>query len=89
LNKASFDSQISFFFSDYLINRQMQYIWNNIVLPFFKANVGVGQDFALSPILSTIYITSIFHIFKRITKFLLPPISISTLSFVDNGLLIS
>ena len=27
-SKAGFDSQIFYFFSDYLINRQTQYMWN-------------------------------------------------------------
>ena len=89
LNKASFDSWISFFFSDYLINRQTQYVWNSFVLSFFKTNVNIEQDFVFSPILSTIYIAFIFHIFKKRTKSLLSPILISTFSFVDNRLFIS
>ena len=89
LNKASFDSWISFFFSGYLINRQMQYVWNSFVLPFFKANIDVEWGFVLSPILSVIYIALIFHIFEKRTKSLLPPIPISTLFFVDDGLFIS
>ena len=39
--------------------------------------------------LSTLYIASIFHIFKKRTNSLSSPIFISTLSFVDNGLFIS
>ena len=89
LNKAGFDSQISSFFYNYLIKRQIQYIWNNFVSLFFKANVGIGQGSTLSSILSAIYITPIFHIFEKRTKSLLLPIQISTLSFVDDGLLIS
>ena len=89
LNKAGFDSQISSFFSDYLINRQIQYIWNSFVSPFFKANINIEQGFTLSPILSAIYITLIFHIFKKRTKSLFSFIPISTLSFVNNVLLIS
>ena len=57
--------------------------------PFFKANVGVEQDSTFFPILSTIYIIPIFHIFKKKTKSLLPSTIISTLSFADDELLIS
>jgi len=89
LNKAGFNSQISSFFSDYLINKKMQYVWNSLVSPFFKADIGVEQSFALSLILSVLYITSIFHIFEKRTKSFLSSIPISTLSFVNNGLLIS
>jgi len=89
LNKAGFDSQISFFFSDYLINRQTQYVWNSFVSAFFKVNVDIEQGSSLFPILSTIYIASIFHIFEKITKSLLSFIPITTLLFADNRLLIS
>ena len=67
----------------------MQYVWNSFVLPFFKADIDVEQNFALSPILSALYITSIFHIFEKRTKSFLSSIQISTLFFVDNRLLIS
>ena len=89
LNKAGFNSQISSFFSDYLINKKMQYVWNSLVLPFFKADIGVEQSFALFSIPSVLYITSIFHIFEKRTKSFLSSIPISTLSFVNNELLIS
>ena len=49
----------------------------------------VGQKYILSPILSALYITSIFHIFEKRTKNLLTPIPVSILSFVDNGLCVS
>jgi len=55
-------------------------------LSFFRADVSVDQGLALSPILSTLYITLIFHIFKKRTKNLLSPISVSTFSFIDDGL---
>ena len=42
LNKAGFDSRISSFFSNYLINRKTQYIWNNFVSSSFRADIGVG-----------------------------------------------
>ena len=55
----------------------------------FKTNIDIEQDSALSPILSTIYIALIFHIFKKRTQSLLSPILIFTFSFVDDRLLIS
>jgi len=50
-------------------------------------NVGVGQELVLSLILSTLFIAPIFHIFEKRIKNL--EISISFLSFVNNGLFIS
>jgi len=47
----------------------------------------VEQGSVLSPILSTLYISSIFHIFERRSKNL--TILVLFLSFIDNGLLIS
>lgn len=84
LNKASFNSRISSFLSNYLIDRKTQYVWNNFVFLFFRIDVGIGQESALSPILSTLYITLIFHIFENRSKNLLPNIFISLLSFIDN-----
>ena len=67
----------------------MQYVWNGFVSPLFKANVSVGQGPALSSILPALYITLISHIFEKRTKSFLSSIPISTLSFVDDRLLIS
>ena len=52
-------------------------------------NIGVSQGLAFSLILSTLYITPIFHIFEKRIQNLLLNISISTLSFVDDVLFIS
>jgi len=46
----------------------------------------VGQKSILSPILSALYI---FHIIEKRIKNILSPISISTLSFVNDKLFIS
>ena len=89
LDKAGFNSRISSFFSNYLIDRKTQYIWNKFVFPSFKTNIGMGQGFTLSSILSVLYIPPIFHIFKKITQNLSPPIFVSSLSFVDDGLFVS
>ena len=80
-----FDPRISSFFSCYLINRQTQYIWKYFISLFFKANVGVGQRFILSSILSTFYIAPIFHIFEKRSKNLSSSTPVSILFFVDNS----
>jgi len=41
-NKARFNKKISLFFSNYLINRKPQYVWNNFISPSFRADVGMG-----------------------------------------------
>ena len=87
--KAEFDSRISQFFSDYLINRHTQYVWNSFISPFLRTDVGVGQVFTLLPILLAFYIALIFHILEKRTKNLSSPILISFLSFFDDSLLIS
>ena len=49
----------------------------------------VGQGFALSLILSTLYIALIFHILEKRTKKFPIPTLIFFISFVNDGLLIS
>ena len=89
LTKVGFDSNISLFFSNYLIKRQTQYTWNNLILSFFRADIGIEQGSTLSPILSALYITLISYILEKRTKNLLIPIPISCLLFVDDNLFIS
>ena len=65
----------------------MNYYWNNFMSPVFNINVSVGQGFALSPILSALYLLPFIYILEKHLKNLKIPISI--ISFVDNGLFIS
>ena len=60
-----------------------------IIFPllFFEVNVGIEYGSALSPILSALYLSPIFYIFKKHVKNLKIPVSF--LYFVDNRLLIS
>ena len=51
LEKADLNSKVISFFTDYLIGRKTNYIWNDISSPTFEVNVGVGQGSALSPFL--------------------------------------
>ena len=53
----------------------------------FDVNVGVGQGSALSPILSSLYLSLFLYILEKHFKNLKIPVSI--LSFVDNGLIIA
>ena len=59
-------------------------MWNNFVFSFFRTDIGIGQESALSPILSTLYIAPIFHIFEKRSKNLFQNSFVSFLSFVDD-----
>ena len=82
-----FDPKVSHFFRNYLTERKTKYLWNDFSSSFCNADIGVSQDSLLLPILSALYLSSIFHILEKYLLNLKIPISI--LSFVDNGLLIS
>jgi len=75
------------FFSNYLVNRRMYYVWNNFSSYFIDVNVGVGQGLALSPILLPLYLAPFLYILEKCLKNL--NLQVSLLSFVDNGLLIT
>jgi len=87
LGKASFDLRVIKFFSNYLISRRTQYFWNSFSSLFFNVDIGVGQGSALSPILSALYLAPFLHILENHLKNL--KISVSILSFVDDGLLVA
>ena len=87
LNKVGFNPKVSKFFSNYLIGRKIQYIWNNLFSPFYEVNIGVRQGLALSSILLALYLSSLFYIFEKCVKNLKIPVIL--LSFIDDGLLIS
>jgi len=87
MKKVGFDNRIVSFFMNYLVDRKMNYYWNNFMSPVFNINVGVGQGFALSPILSALYLLPFIYILEKHLKNLKIPISV--ISFVDDGLFIS
>ena len=87
MKKVGFDNQIMLFFMNYLVDRKMNYYWNNFMFPVFNIDVGVGQGSVLSPILSVLYFSPFIYILENHLKNL--KISISIISFVDNGLFIS
>ena len=86
LEKAGLDPKVVSFFSNYLTQRSTKYLWNNFLSPPFEVNVRVGQGSALSPILSSLYLSPLLFILEN--RFKNPNIPISILSFVDNGLFI-
>jgi len=65
----------------------MSYVWNNLHSPSFEVNIGIGQGSALSPILSALYLSLFLYILEKRLKNLKIPIS--TLLFVDDGLIIT
>lgn len=89
LTKAEFNSKVSHFFSNYLINRKTQYVWNHFTSLFFKADIGVGQESTLFPILSVLYIAFHFYIFEKRTKYLSISIPVSFISCINNRLFVS
>ena len=86
LEKTGLKSKVSSFFVNYLVKRKTNYIWNDLHSPDFEINVRVGQEFALSPILLALYLTPFLYILEKCLKNL--KISISILSFVDDGLIV-
>ena len=84
LEKVGFDLQVVQFFLNYLISRKTHYFWNSFTSPSFDINIGVDQGLALSPILSAFYLLSFLYILENHLKIL--KISISILSFINNGL---
>jgi len=72
------------FFKNYLVGRKTKYIWNDFISSSFDINIGVGQGSALSPILSALYLSSVFYSLEKYLK-----IPISMISFVDDGLFVS
>ena len=87
LSKVGLESKVSNFFVNYLVQRKMNYVWNNMQFPDFEVNVSVGQGSVLSPILSALYLTPFLHILEKHLKILKIPISM--LSFVDDELIIA
>jgi len=62
-------------------------LWNSFCSLFFSIDVDIEQDSALSSVLSTLYISLIFHTFEKRTKNLNIPILF--ISFVNDELFIS
>ena len=87
LDKVRFELRVINFFSNYLVNRKTNYFWNNFSSHLFDINIEVGQALALSPILSTLYLSLFLYILEKCLKNL--DLKISALLFVDDGLFIT
>jgi len=87
LKKVEFNNYVISFFTNYLVDRKMNYFWNNLTSPMLNVNISVGQGSALSPILSALYLSLFLYILEKYLKNLNIPMSI--ISFIDNGLFIS
>ena len=87
IDKASFNFRVIKFFSNYLVGRRTQYFWNSFSSPLFNIDIRVGQGSVLSSILSALYLTPFLHILENHLKNL--KISVSILSFINNGLLVA
>ena len=86
LEKTGLKSKVSSFFANYLVKRKTNYIWNDLHSSDFEINVKVGQESALSPILSALYLTPFLYILGKHLKNL--KITISILSFVSRALMV-
>ena len=87
LEKAGLEPKATAFFTNYLVRRKTNYLWNDFSSPLFDVNVGVSQGSALSPILSSLYLSPFLYILENRLKNLNIPVSF--LSFVDDGLIIA
>ena len=65
LEKAGLSPKVTNFFANYLVQRSTKYLWNDLSSPSFEVNVGVGQGSALSPILSTLYLSPLIYIIEK------------------------
>ena len=87
MKKVSFNNHVVLFFANYLVDRKINYYWNNFMSPIFNINIGVGQGSALSPILSTLYLSPFIYILENRLKNLKIPVSI--IFFINDELFIS
>ena len=86
LKKVGFDNYVVSFFTNYLVDRKMNYFWNNFTSHLFDVNINVGQSSMLSPILSVLYLSPLLYISEKHLKNLKIPISI--ILSIDDGLFI-
>ena len=62
LKKAGLNPNIINFFNSYHADWTTTYTWNSFSFPLSNTNVGVGQESALSSIISAIYMVPIIKI---------------------------
>lgn len=61
LRKQGFCSSLCAYFSDYLIDRKTQFLFNGSLLDPMDFSTGVGQGSSLSPILTALYLAPVLH----------------------------
>jgi len=85
IQKAGFDNLLVSFFKSYLTGRQTCYSWDNFVSPLYDSDVGLGQGSALSPVLSSLYMSPAMWTFEKE-----PTVSdCSLITYVDDGTVIT
>ena len=87
LKKVGFDSRVTLFFVDFLVQRKTNYWWNKFSFSIYEVNVEVGQGSALSSILSILYLLPLLYILEKRLKIL--NILVSLISFINDSLFIS
>ncbi|RXW13928.1 hypothetical protein EST38_g11928 [Candolleomyces aberdarensis] len=81
LKKQGFNSKVTAFFGSYLVDRFTSYAWNRDTSDPRRADVGVGQGSALSPVLSALVIAPVMQLFKLRSVGL----ACTLISYVDDG----
>lgn len=61
LRRQGFCSSLCSYFSDYLVDRQTQFLFNGALLDPMDFSTGVGQGSSLSPILTALYLAPVLH----------------------------
>ncbi|RXW14341.1 hypothetical protein EST38_g11516 [Candolleomyces aberdarensis] len=81
LKEQGFHSKVTKFFGSYLVDRFTSYAWNRDTSDPRRADVGVGQGSALSPVLSALVIAPVMKIFRIKSVGL----ACTPISYVDDG----
>ncbi|KAJ2923473.1 hypothetical protein H1R20_g13621, partial [Candolleomyces eurysporus] len=81
LEKLGFNRRVVAFFRSYLVDRFTTYAWNRDTSDPRRADVGVGQGSALSPVLSALVIAPVMKLFRKRSAGL----GCTLISYVDDG----
>ena len=85
IQKAGFNNLLVSFFKLYLTGWQTCYSWDNFLSPLYDSDVGVSQGSALSPVLSSLYVSPAMWAFGRE-----PTVSdCSLVTYVDDSTIIT
>ncbi|KAJ2936696.1 hypothetical protein H1R20_g404, partial [Candolleomyces eurysporus] len=81
LEKLGFNRRVVAFFGSYLVDQFTTYAWNRDTSDPRRADVGVGQGSALSPVLSALVIAPVMKLFRKRSAGL----GCTLISYVDDG----